>query len=55
MKERCCKSTAAYQSKLARDAEIASRMEQLAIEKELLYSQAQLEAELAAAGDDGRD
>jgi hypothetical protein len=42
-------STAAYQSKLARDAEIAVRMEQLAIEKELALFEAQLKAELAAA------
>ena len=37
-------STAAYQSKLARDAAIAARIEQLAIEQVLALSEAQLEA-----------
>ena len=41
-------STAAYQSKLAREAEIAARMQQLEIERELALFEAQLEAELAA-------
>ena len=47
-KAAAAKSTAAYQSKLARDAEIAARIEQLAIEQELALFEAQLEAELAA-------
>jgi len=42
------KSTAAYQSKLAREAEMAARMKQLAIEQELALFEAKLEAELAA-------
>ena len=41
-------STAAYQSKLAYDAEVEERMEALAIEQELDAFEAQLEAELAA-------
>ena len=47
-KAAAAKSTAAYQSKLARDAEIAARIEQLAIEQEIALFEAQLEAELAA-------
>ena len=47
-KAAAAKSTAAYQSKLARDAEIAARIEQLAIEQELALFEVQLEAELAA-------
>ena len=42
-------STAAYQSKLSREATIAARMEQLAIEKELALFEVKLEAELDAA------
>jgi hypothetical protein len=45
------KATAAYQSKLARDAEMAARMEEIAIEKELAAFEAELEAELAAAAE----
>ncbi len=47
-KAAAAKSTAAYQSMLARDAEIAARMKQLAIEQELALFEAKLEAELAA-------
>ena len=47
-KAAAAKSTAAYQSKLARDAELAARMQELAIEKELAAFEAQLEADLAA-------
>ena len=42
-------STAAYQSKLAYDAEVEERMEALAIEQELDAFEDQLAAELAAA------
>jgi hypothetical protein len=45
------KATAAYQSKLARDAEIAARMAEIEIEKEI----AAFEAQLAAAGRCCRD
>ena len=48
-KAAAAKANAAYQSKLARDAEMAARMEQLAIEKELAAFEAQLAAEAAAA------
>ena len=54
-KAAAAKSTAAYQSKLAREAEISARMKQLAIEQELALFEAKLEAELAAQADDGRD
>ena len=42
-------STAAYQSKLAYDAEVEERMEALAIEQEIAEFEARLEAEMAAA------
>ena len=48
-KAAAAKSTAAYQSKLARDAEMAARMEELAIEQELATFEAKLAAEQAAA------
>ena len=48
-KAAAAKSTAAYQSKLARDAEMAARMEELAIEQELAIFEAKLAAEQAAA------
>ena len=47
-KAAAAKSTAAYQSKLAREAEIAARMAEIETEKELAAFEAQLEAELAA-------
>jgi len=43
------KATAAYQSKLARDAEIAARMAEIEIEKEIAAFEAQLAAQAAAA------
>ena len=48
-KAAAAKANAAYQSKLARDAEMAARMEELAIEKELATFEAKLAAEQAAA------
>ena len=48
-KAAAAKSNAAYQSKLANDAQVAARMEELALEQELKAFEAQLEAELAAA------
>ena len=42
------KSTAAYQSKLARDAEMAARMAEIETQKEIALFEAKLEAELAA-------
>jgi hypothetical protein len=47
-KAAAAKSNAAYQSKLANDAQVAARMEELALEQELKAFEAQLEAELAA-------
>ena len=47
-KAAAAKSTAAYQSKLARDAAIAARMRQLEIEREIAIFEAKLEAELAS-------
>jgi hypothetical protein len=48
-KAAAAKANAAYQSKLARDAEMAARMEELAIEQELATFEAKLAAEQAAA------
>ena len=48
-KASAAKSTAAYQSKLARAAAIAARMEELAVEKEIAALEAALAAEAAAA------
>ena len=47
-KAAAAKSNAAYQSKLANDAQVAALMEELALEQELKAFEAQLEAELAA-------
>ena len=48
-KAAAAKANSAYQSKLARDAEMAARMEELAIEQELAAFEAKLAAEQAAA------
>jgi len=47
-KAAAAKATAAYQSKLANDAQVVARMEELALEQELKAFEAQLEAQLAA-------
>ena len=47
-KAAAAKSNAAYQSKLANDAQVAARMEELALEQELKAFEAKLAAELAA-------
>ena len=47
-KAAAAKSNTAYQSKLANDAQVAARMEELALEQELKAFEAKLEAELAA-------
>ena len=47
-KAAAAKSNAAYQSKLANDAQVAARMEELALEQELKVFEAKLEAQLAA-------
>jgi len=47
-KAAAAKSNAAYQSKLVNDAQVAARMEELALEQELKAFEAKLEAELAA-------
>ena len=47
-KAAAAKATAAYQSKLANDAQVAARMEELALEQELAAFEAKLAAQLAA-------
>ena len=47
-KAAAAKSNAAYQSKLANDAQVAARMEELALEQELKVFEAKLEAQLAS-------